>query len=748
MTTRAMRLAGWASLTALVVSTAPAGAAPQQPVAGVEAAWLNLPTRPSFDFSTNQIPSRDHVMQTLNYVADAQIADMAKRPIPLSTGGALQEIAPNWVAAAFYTGVARLARTSDDPRILRFLTMVAEHYNYALRGGKSDKTLLNADDMAVGDLYEELYARRRAQGILMPLEQRLDFASHYLARPDDDDGPLIWWWCDALYMAPPVLARMSQLTGNPQYIAAMDKEWRRTAARLWDPGQLLFYRDARFKGRHGADGKPIFWSRGNGWVLGGLARVLSAMPEDFAGRDFYTGLYTKLAGRILELQQPDGLWRADLLHPDAYPEAETSGSALLLYGLAWGVNHGLLPRDKTLPALTRGWAGLNRHILPNGLVGAAQKTGDQPVHTAPTDTGPYATGAYLLAGLEMADLGKPVQPLPVPEPARDSDAVIAATTPAPPPPATIKGAEEKKRRAAEMKAVAALAYDPATRGRPDAVEPLTPPTGVARKPQAIAHYAPERYDDILWENDRVALRIYGPALQKQEPPSGSGIDIWGKRVRWPFMQRQLKFPNYHIDRGEGLDFYDVGQSRGAGGLGIWYDNKLWVSRNWAKKQVAQGAGDAAQFAVDYNPWPVDVVRRVWEHRTFNLPLGSNFTRMQSTLGSDTKDPLVVGIGIAKHATGPGQAIVSQDAAHGLLTVTGPDNPDHGQMFVTVAVDPSMVTGFAQDALNYLILVKVMPGKPFVYYSGYAYDRGLDIHTTADWSKLVAATNFDFTPVAD
>ena len=226
------------------------------------------------------------------------------------------------------------------------------------------------------------------------------------------------------------------------------------------------------------------------------------------------------------------------------------------------------------------------------------------------------------------------------------------------------------------------------------------------------------------------------------------IDIWGKRVRWPFMQRQLKFPNYHIDRGEGLDFYDVGQSRGAGGLGIWYDNKLWVSRNWAKKQIAQDSGDAATFTVDYNPWPVDVVRKVWEHRSFSLPMGSNFTRMQSTLSSDTRDPLIVSIGIAKHASGPGQATVTRDAAYGRLTVAGPGSPEHGQMFITVAVDPAMVEGFAEDSLNYLILVKVTPGTPFVYYSGYAYDRGLDVHTAAEWAKLVDSTHFDFTARAE
>lgn len=735
-----MALSGHWRIGLAAVAVAQAGplAAQQSPTLGVEAAWQAVPPRPPLAFDADKVPDSDAVLRALDYVAAAQIADMSRRPLPLATGGALDSIASNWVAATFYVGAARLARVSPNPQTLRFLTATAEHYNYAVRGARSGRTMLNADDVAIGDLYEELYARRRQEGILLPLQQRLDYMVPHLARAQETEA-LVWWWCDALFMAPPVLARMSALTGDPKYLLAMDKEWRRTAARLWDPKQQLFFRDARFVGRMGT---PIFWSRGNGWVLAGLARTIEAMPGDFAGRAYYTDIFVKLATRIGALQQADGLWRSSLLDPKGFPEAETSGSSLLLYGLGWGVNHGLLPRAQFLPKVTRGWAALNRQVLPSGLLGAVQKTGDQPVPTLPGDVGLYGTGGYLLAGLEVAQLGQPVRALPEQQPARDDDAVILATTPQPPVPATVVGEAEVRRRAVEMQAVRALAYDPQALGRPSTVEPLAPPTGDAAKPRAIAHFAPERLDDIVWENDRVALRIYGPALQAKEPPSGSGIDIWAKRVRWPFMQRQLKFPNYHVDRGEGLDFYDVGGSRGAGGIGIWYADKLWTSRNWASHRILASGGDTARFEVDYKPWPVDVVRRVSEHRSFALPMGSNFTRMVSTLTSDTAEPLVVGIGIAKKRGG--QRVV-RDAKTGRLTVHEAGDPGHGAMSITVAADPAAVRGFAEDAENYLLLVSVKPGTPFAYYTGYGWDRGLDIKNAADWDALVARTRFDFTP---
>jgi rhamnogalacturonyl hydrolase YesR len=703
---------------------------------GVEAEWLIARPRPALNTDPARLPSRAEALAAVEYVASSQIAAMANEPIALSTGSNLSQMSSNWVAATFYVGAARLARVSDDPETLRFLTAVAEHYNYSVRGARSGPTMLNADDIAIGDLYEELYARRGQEGVLMPLRQRLDWQVPHLNRSTETPA-LVWWWADALYMAPPVFARMSAITGDPKYLAAADREWRRTAARLWVPEERLFLRDERFRARVSENGKPIYWSRANGWVMGGLARWLESAPADLKDRAFYVDIFQKMAGRIVELQQDDGLWRASLLDPEAYPQAETSGSVFYVYALAWGINHGLLDRAEYLPAVQRGWAALNRNVLPNGLIGATQKTGDMPVATDPDDVGLYTTGTYILAGLEIADLTGPVQTLPEPEPARDSAAVVAATTPTPPAPVTVVGPEETRRRQEEMAATRALAYDPAATGRPSAIEPLEPPPAEQQQPRAVARFAPDRLDDLLWENDRVAHRIYGPALEAREAPSGSGIDVWAKRVRYPFMDRQLRFPNYHVDRGEGLDYYDVGRGRGAGGLGVWYDNKLWTSRNFSTWRIEETGGDEARFSVDYRPWPVDVARRVWETREFSLPLGSNFTRMTSTLESDSTEPLIVGIGISKRTTDAGRGFVTRDAANGRLMFWEPENPGHGALGIAILVDPAMVEGFAEDADNYLILIRVTPGRPFTYYMGSAWDRGLDFDRRQAWEAFVA-----------
>ena len=275
--------------------------------------------------------------------------------------------------------------------------------------------------------------------------------------------------------------------------------------------------------------------------------------------------------------------------------------------------------------------------------------------------------------------------------------------------------------------------------------PLPKPDAEGQKPKAAVVLAPYRFNDILWENDRTAHRIYSRDLEKAEPPSTSGIDAWGKSVRWPYMDRQLKTGDQHQNHGEGLDFYDVGTGRGAGGLGVWQDNKLWTSRNWASWKLIQNGPDVARFSVDYAPWPVDVDREVWETRTFTLPLGTNFTRMVSTIGSDKPGPLVVGIGISKRKRGNSAGVFKKDLAPGRVTFWEPADAEKGSMAIALMVDPKAVVEVRQDFDNYLVLVKVEPGKPFVYYMGAAWDKGLDFHSAAEWDAYVTSQKPDFDP---
>ncbi|UUX98981.1 DUF4861 domain-containing protein [Sphingomonas sp. J315] len=276
-------------------------------------------------------------------------------------------------------------------------------------------------------------------------------------------------------------------------------------------------------------------------------------------------------------------------------------------------------------------------------------------------------------------------------------------------------------------------------------KPLRTATAEEQKARAAVSIADYRFGDLLFENDRIAFRIYGRPLEAAEPPSSSGIDAWGKRVRWPFMDRQLRTGDQHQDQGEGVDFYNVGTGRGVGGLGIWHDNKLWTSRNYVNPRIAVAGPERAAFSVDYPAWPVDTARTVAETRQFALAPGSNFIRMTSTIASSSSQPLTVAIGISKRPTGTALGSILKDADKARLVWWGPDTPDKGAMAAAVMVDPAAFAGFAEDADNYLILVRVTPGKPFVYHAGAAWSGGPDFKREPDWQAYVQQQQPDFNP---
>jgi rhamnogalacturonyl hydrolase YesR len=139
--------------------------------------------------------------------------------------------------------------------------------------------------------------------------------------------------------------------------------------------------------------------------MGGLARILQELPDDYPKRGFYTDLFIKMAARIVTLQQADGLWRTSLLDPDSYPGGEASGSGFYCFALAWGINNGILDRETYLPVVKKAWAGLNSLITPDGYIGWVQPIGADPQKGfSPQSWEVYGTGAFLLAGSEVIRL--------------------------------------------------------------------------------------------------------------------------------------------------------------------------------------------------------------------------------------------------------------------------------------------------------------------------------------------------------
>lgn len=210
-----------------------------------------------------------------------------------------------------------------------------------------------------------------------------------------------WSWCDALFMAPPIYAKLYALTKDIKYLDFMNKEYKATYDYLYDKTENLFYRDCRYFEKREANGQKVFWGRGNGWVLGGLVEILKVLPKDESLRTFYQDLFVTLATRVAHLQSPDGYWHASLLDPASYPSPESSATGFIVYALSYGINAGLLDKQSFLPIVEKGWKALVDAVNVEGKLGYVQPIGADPCKVTRNMTEVYGVGAFLMAGCEI-----------------------------------------------------------------------------------------------------------------------------------------------------------------------------------------------------------------------------------------------------------------------------------------------------------------------------------------------------------
>jgi hypothetical protein len=271
---------------------------------------------------------------------------------------------------------------------------------------------------------------------------------------------------------------------------------------------------------------------------------------------------------------------------------------------------------------------------------------------------------------------------------------------------------------------------------------LTPPF----PDKAFARYVPERLDDFAWENDVIGHRTYGPALAAPAPPGSgkevlesSGLDIWFKRVNYPIVDRWYNkgHDHYHKDEGEGMDMYNVGRSRGAGGTGVWDGTKLYTSANYASWKVLANGPIRAVFELTYDAWDV-AGTKVTETKRFTVDAGHQLDRIDSTFTFSGPSALTVAVGLNKTPADKKQeariALVRDDLEHALLQWV--EQAANGA-FGTAIIVPSS-TGYAEDALNDLVLARVESGKPLRYWVGAAWDRAGRITSKPAWQAYVAA----------
>ncbi|MES2476385.1 MAG: glycoside hydrolase family 88 protein [Verrucomicrobiota bacterium] len=635
----------------------------------------------------------DAIVKEMCRVADWQLATPSKHALH------------DWTQAPFFLGLHHLQQVSGDAKYAEALDGFGQQLSYG-----PGPRVTHADDHAVLQAWLLQAADDKDKAKQAPAIAQFEKIQQELAdKPAASvtGGCFTWCWCDALFMSPPVWAQLSALTGDAKYLDWADKEWWTTTDVLYDPQHRLYYRDNNFFTKKTATGNKVFWARGNGWVIGGLVHMLDYLPADHPSRGKYLGLYQDMMGALLKLQNPDGLWRTSLLDPSD-PQGESSGTAFFVYGMAWGLNRGLLHEESYRPAVIKGYEALVGNIQPSGMLGFVQKIGDAPAATSADSTEVYGSGAFLLAGSEIVRLLDPT-----------------------------------KRR----KNLASF----------DGVK--LPDTFLPYQPRVFARHVAERADDFTWENDLVAFRTYGPALRSG--PENSGIDCWFKRVPYPIIDKwyledakKLPYGNvnkpYHDDQGEGYDVYKVGDTRGCGGISVWANGKLHNSETYIAQRVIENTPEKCVFELDFASTLDGKVLR--ETKRITLIMGVRLFQVDSKFTLDGKPAadLDVAIGLCPQVEGS-TAIHSPN--NGVMMLW--EKFDGHGLGTAIVIDPAKVVEMiphkdASGKAQALCLSRTDDQGAIRWFAGFGWEGQGQITTQDQWASYLQKFSSKYlkTPYAD
>jgi rhamnogalacturonyl hydrolase YesR len=312
-----------------------------------------------------------------------------------------------WTRGVYYEGLMALYGLDKKKQYYNYAVDWGQKHQWGLRNGPTDR---NADNQCAGQTYLDLYQIDPQPERIKELKAAIDNMVHS-DKVDD------WWWIDALQMAMPVFAKLGVMTKDTAYYGKMYRLYSHTKLQqggrgLYNTQDSLWWRDKDFVPPYQEpNGQDCYWSRGNGWVVAALVRVLDIMPKDAPHRAEYEQTYLQMMRALPRLQRPDGYWNVSLHDPAHFGGKELSGTALFTYGMAWGVRQGLLDKAQYQPLIAKAWNAMATECVhPDGALGYVQGTGKEPKdgqpvsYTSKPDFEDYGLGCFLLAGSEVYKL--------------------------------------------------------------------------------------------------------------------------------------------------------------------------------------------------------------------------------------------------------------------------------------------------------------------------------------------------------
>jgi rhamnogalacturonyl hydrolase YesR len=312
-----------------------------------------------------------------------------------------------WTRAVYYEGLMALYGLDKKKAYYNYAVDWGVKHNWNLRGGVQTR---NADNQCCGQTYIDLYLVDKKEERIKNIKESIDLMK---ATPKIDD----WNWVDAIQMAMPVFVRLGVLYNDTSYFNRMYDMNAFTKNKhgdngLYNPIDKLWWRDKDFDPPYKEpNGEDCYWSRGNGWVVAALVRVLQMLPKNDPHYNEYLQDLKDMLQALLPIQRADGFWNPSLHDPNNFGSKELSGTSLFIYGMAWGINNGLIDRATYLPVVIKTWNALVKDCVhPNGKLGYVQGTGKEPKDGQPVnydhtpDFEDYGLGCFLLAGTEVYKL--------------------------------------------------------------------------------------------------------------------------------------------------------------------------------------------------------------------------------------------------------------------------------------------------------------------------------------------------------
>jgi len=313
-----------------------------------------------------------------------------------------------WTRAVYYEGLMALYTIDKKKAYYDYALQWGEKHKWGLRGGIQTR---NADNQCCGQTYIDMYLLdgKKNPERIKDIKASIDLMMP-TAKIDD------WNWVDALQMAMPVFLRLGNLYDTSYHRRMYEmyafSKYKHGINGLYNPADHLWWRDKDFVPPYKEpNGEDCYWSRGNGWVVAALTKMLAGLPKNDPHYNEYLQDYKDMLAALLPIQRADGYWNVSLHDSTHFGGKEVSGTSLFVYGMAWGINNNIIDRNTYLPVLLKAWNAMVKEVVhPDGKLGYVQGTGKEPKDGQPVnydhtpDFEDYGLGCFLMAGTEVYKL--------------------------------------------------------------------------------------------------------------------------------------------------------------------------------------------------------------------------------------------------------------------------------------------------------------------------------------------------------